>query len=67
MKNLEIGYTLPNSAIQKLKISRFRVYANATNLFTVDKMGVGDPENVNKDFTAYPLRRVINFGISATF
>ncbi|MDR1161976.1 MAG: SusC/RagA family TonB-linked outer membrane protein, partial [Tannerellaceae bacterium] len=67
MKNLEIGYTFPNSVIQKMKISRFRVYANATNLFTVDKMGVGDPENVNKDFTAYPLRRVINFGISATF
>lgn len=67
LKNMEIGYTLPGFVLEKIGISRLRVYANATNLFTIDKLKVADPEKDHKDLADYPQRRVVNFGISATF
>jgi TonB-linked SusC/RagA family outer membrane protein len=43
-KNLVIGYTLPGSLTSKLSISKFRIYMNITNLFTVTKYSGMDPE-----------------------
>ncbi|WP_367950034.1 SusC/RagA family TonB-linked outer membrane protein, partial [uncultured Parabacteroides sp.] len=44
LKNLEIGYTFNLPGIQKAGISNLRIYANATNLFTIDGVKVQDPE-----------------------
>ncbi|MDR2118332.1 MAG: TonB-dependent receptor [Tannerellaceae bacterium] len=67
LKNMEIGYTLPDNYLLRAGISRLRIFANATNLFTIDKLKVADPEQIEKDITSYPQRRIVNFGISATF
>ncbi|WP_157638257.1 SusC/RagA family TonB-linked outer membrane protein [Flexithrix dorotheae] len=47
-KNIQIGYTLPETITDKLGISRFRVYVSSKNLFTIwnndDYNLINDPE-----------------------
>jgi TonB-linked SusC/RagA family outer membrane protein len=43
-KTMIFGYTLPAGFLQKFKISRFRAYAEVTNLFTITKYSGLDPE-----------------------
>ncbi|OAV73922.1 TonB-linked outer membrane protein, SusC/RagA family [Bacteroidales bacterium Barb7] len=66
LKNLEIGYTFNFPAVRNAGIQNLRVFANGTNLLTIDKVRVQDPEqnNTGRD---YPQRRVVNFGASITF
>jgi TonB-linked SusC/RagA family outer membrane protein len=67
LKNLEIGYTLPNYLTNVIGMSLLRVYVGGQNLLTWDnlKMGHLDPEN--NDSLGYPVTRMMNFGFNATF
>ena len=67
LKNLELGYTLPSSLVQKAKLGSLRVYVNGLNLFTIDKMKVYDPEATASSGVYYPQSRVINTGLSLSF
>jgi hypothetical protein len=49
MKNLTIGYTLPASLLNKVKIDKFRIYVQGTNLFTTTKYTGLDPEIFGAD------------------
>lgn len=66
LKNIELGYTFDFPKIRKAGISGFRLYVNATNLFTIDGIKVQDPEATDTG-KQYPQRRVMNFGASITF
>jgi TonB-linked SusC/RagA family outer membrane protein len=44
MRNLQLGYTLPQSLLNRFKIDRIRIYVQATNLFTITKYTGLDPE-----------------------
>ena len=44
LRNLTIGYTLPTSVRKVMKISGFRIYVSATNLFTITNFTGYDPE-----------------------
>ncbi|MBU2904096.1 TonB-dependent receptor [Arenibacter algicola] len=45
VKNLVLGWSLPDSIIEKLKIQDFRIYGNVTNPFSIDKFPEGwDPQ-----------------------
>lgn len=35
LKNIQLGYTFPKKWVNKLSVSNLRVYASATNLFTI--------------------------------
>ena len=37
LRNIELGYTIPRHALQKLFINELRLYANARNVFTLKK------------------------------
>jgi TonB-linked SusC/RagA family outer membrane protein len=39
MKNITVGYTLPESLLKKVHISKLRVYAALENFFTFDHLG----------------------------
>lgn len=67
LKNMELGYNITLPALKNAGISNARIYVNATNIFTIDKLKVADPEADSKDITSYPQRRVVNFGVSLTF
>lgn len=75
-KAVTLGYTLPKSIIDKLKIQEIRLYATGENLFTITNYSGLDPE-VNAfggsntvrgiDFGTYPQTRKILFGASLKF
>jgi TonB-linked SusC/RagA family outer membrane protein len=67
LKNLEIGYNFNLPGLKNAGISNLRLYTNASNIFTLDKLKVADPEADSKDLTSYPQRRIVNFGVSVTF
>ncbi|MDE6669085.1 MAG: TonB-dependent receptor, partial [Muribaculaceae bacterium] len=54
LRTLQIGYTLPTKVMDKLRMSKARVYVSAQNLLTLKSKGLTctDPENPS---FAYPL------------
>ena len=71
MKNLEIGYTLPEAIASKVKIANLRVYVQATNLFTITKYSGLDPEirsdndlQLGVDAGIYPTSQMFMVGIN---
>lgn len=67
LKNLEIGYTIPQKISKKWAMNQLRIYANGNNLITWDKLdGLFDPEEDNGS-PKYPLMRTFNVGLSITF
>lgn len=76
LKNVSLGYTLPSKVADIMKMSRFRIYANASNLLTFTKYRGYDPEvfafGQNSllqgiDYGGYPLARTFQGGIQITF
>lgn len=66
LKNLEIGYNLPQNLTSSLGINRMRVYANGFNLLTFSDFPL-DPEARQASGSYYPQKRVINLGLSLAF
>jgi TonB-linked SusC/RagA family outer membrane protein len=66
LKTLSLSYTLPDATLRKLHIQDCRIYVNAQNLLTFTDYKVADPETFN-DFTAFPLQRIVAFGLSFNF
>lgn len=67
LKNIELGYALPQPVLDKVKLRGLRLYVNALNLLTFTKQKVFDPEAANGAGTYYPQARVLNTGLSLTF
>lgn len=44
LRNIQLGYTLPQSLLKRYSIDRIRLYAQAQNLFTITKYTGLDPE-----------------------
>jgi hypothetical protein len=44
LKNLQIGYSLPEKILKTIKMEKIRIYATANNLFTITKYKGFDPE-----------------------
>lgn len=77
-KSLVLGYTLPTSPLKKLGITKLRIYAQGSNLFTVTKYtgldpelqqsDLGDNSNFGIDFGNYPAnQKMYLFGLVASF
>lgn len=69
MKNLQIGYTIPNRLLSKLGVSNLKFYINGQNLLTFSKMKDFDPEkNINGiNFYEYPTVKMYSAGLNVTF
>ena len=78
VKNIVLGYTLPERFARKVKLDNVRVYMNIQNLWTITGYSGYDPEvGVNPqdsqgytfgfDQGRYPAPRVISFGINLSF
>jgi TonB-dependent starch-binding outer membrane protein SusC len=78
LKNLQFGYTIPNT--KKIKIETIRFYIAATNLLTFTKYSGLDPEmtvSTNSssegdlangiDWGTYPVAKCYTFGLNITF
>ena len=73
LKNVELGYTLPENITRKVFINRLRVYVSAENLFTFTKYHGFDPEissggtSLGVDYGVYPQARVWRVGFNLEF
>lgn len=68
LKNLTIGYTLPQKWTDKVNISRLRVFFSGDNLCEITglyKYYKMDPECLGGQ--VYPLQRSYSFGLNVTF
>ena len=57
LKNLTIGYTLPNDAFGQELFSKFRIYVSGQNLITITDYTGLDPEVGNGDLFEYGIDR----------
>lgn len=73
LKNIQLGYTLPQSITSKAFISSLRVYVAAENLLTFTQYHGFDPEissggtSLGIDYGVYPQARVFTVGLNLNF
>lgn len=80
LRNLSLGYNIPNVHIKNFKFSSFRVVFNVTNVFTITNFPGLDPEVVrdfenaqdrnlspNVTYLTPPQERAYNLSINLTF
>lgn len=65
LKNLQVGYTLPQKWTQKASMEKVRFYFSANNLFTLTKFPYYDPEGSNGG-SYYPQLTSYSFGVNIT-
>lgn len=68
VKNVTLGYTLPQSVLQRAHLNNVRFFFSAENIFEVSHIKVKlDPEslgNGNRPQAAYPFQRTYTFGLT---
>ena len=66
LRNIQLGYNLPKSACEKMKMQNWRFFVSAQNVFTIhSKSFTGvDPENPN---FGYPIPLTVTLGTKVTF
>ena len=71
IQNVQIGYTLPSSAVSKIGAQKLRLYVTGENLATLTNYTGYDPEigggvfGIDKGF--YPQPRTFLFGLNVQF
>lgn len=68
LKNITLGYTLPDALCKRLSINSLRVYVTGQNVFTQTKYTGFDPEvgmdQYGVDLGRYPVARAFMFGVN---
>lgn len=73
LKNLVLGYSIPEKITKSIGISNLRVYFSGTNVFTLSKLKFTDPEltypgGQNSGWTLdYPPVKMYFIGVNVTF
>ncbi|WP_299552449.1 TonB-dependent receptor [Seonamhaeicola sp.] len=80
LRNAQIGYSLPDSILEKVKIEKVRLYLSAINLFTITDYSGYYPEvgrntrtgnvtlfNTGVDEGSYPTPRTFQLGLQVSF
>lgn len=71
VKNVQIGYTLPQAISKKVGINNLRVYLSGQNLFSFNSFYKGwDPENeiaTGDGPSYYPINSIYSFGLNLKF
>lgn len=80
LKNIALGYTLPQPVAESIKLSKLRVYVSAQNIFTVTNYEGYDPEvnynsggatngnrNLGLDYGSYPNAKSYTVGLNVVF
>lgn len=73
-KNIQLGYTLPQSLIRKIGVDNCRVYVSCDNLFTLtglssiyDPEALGSYNSYGTSGKTYPLQRTVALGVTLNF
>lgn len=64
LKQVELGYTLPQSVLKHVKLQTFRVFARAYNLLTLQSKELDDRDPEIISGFSYPMQRLVNLGFT---
>ena len=68
LKTLQLGYTLPKSVLNSLRLTKVRFYYAGENLLTFDHLPFNtDPEVTSDRGSSFPLLRSHAIGVNITF
>lgn len=67
LKNLQIGYNVPQKVLNKTPFSRINVYLAGTNLLTFSHFPYVDPESPSVSNGYYPQQKTYSFGLNVSF
>jgi TonB-linked SusC/RagA family outer membrane protein len=74
LQNIQLGYTLPSSLTERMKLKKLRVYASANNLLTLTRYqgfdpgaSTGQPIGGGIDYGFYPLPKTFMLGLNVNF
>lgn len=74
LKNVQVGYTFPQTILTRVGATTFRIYISAENLLTLTKYTGADPEigaissfDIGIDRGIYPQARTYRIGTTITF
>jgi hypothetical protein len=76
LKTISLGYNLPKSIVQKIKLDKVRIYVQGANLWTSTKYSGLDPEvntfntsntSLGTDFLTFPQPRTYTIGVNIGF
>jgi TonB-linked SusC/RagA family outer membrane protein len=73
IKQIQVGYSLPKSILDKIHIGGFRIYGSLEDFFTITKYIGFDPEvtgvgsSLGVDKGSYPTSKKIVFGVNVSF
>lgn len=67
LKNLAIGFNVPNAFTKRIGLQHLRLYVSGDNLLTITKYPGADPEKAATGwFEAYPQVTIYTFGVKAS-
>lgn len=66
VRNINLGYSIPDQVLSGAGIQSIRVYVNAQNPFTFTKFDGWDPE-AGGSLSSYPSTKMFLFGVNASF
>lgn len=67
LKNVELGYSLPTTLIQRAAMEYARVFVRGTNLFQLSKFKLWDPELDTNNGLKYPIMATYSVGLQVRF
>ncbi|MCW5923622.1 MAG: TonB-dependent receptor [Saprospiraceae bacterium] len=74
LRSIVLGYSLPGKVVSRIGLTRFRVYASGTNLWTKQQYSGYSPEfpgssvfTAGLDYGNYPIAKTLLFGLDVSF
>lgn len=68
LRNVQLGYNLPKTVTNAMKITNFRVYVTGQNLFAISKYKLMDPESFDSVSAGdVPSNKLMMGGVNITF
>lgn len=67
LKNMQVGYTIPETLMKKAGLESCRFYLSGVNLFTISRLKAFDPEAPIGDLRYYPQQKTYSIGVNLSF
>lgn len=67
LQNMSLSYALPQSFVNKMRMSNLEIFLYATDVLTFSKIKKLDPESLDAGVSSYPLFSTYAIGLSMSF
>lgn len=64
LKQIELGYSVPQKLVARIKLDNIRLFVRGYNLFTIASKELDDRDPEVISAFSYPMQRLINFGLN---